>query len=223
MHGPTRVEKSVLLATALLVWTATVWAATAEAKDVSFRRSWVLKTPAQTIVDVLTDYAHYCDEGCKYRYPSVKKTLVLPFRRTPSSFYVWTFVEDIKNSEWFSHVTVKSEGNRTVVTFAMVTERQGKALERKYGKPHDPVFDRCITRYDIREISRDGKFQKTHLTFSAQVSVSGLISLFSGAVHSGLEDTAEAILRNILSQKSRRPGGKSRGLAQPRSRSAPAR
>jgi hypothetical protein len=146
---------------------------------------------------VLLDYERYCDSGCRYRYPSVKKTLIVPRWRHPQSFYVWTFVEDTKNSEWFSHVTVKRHKDRTVVLFDMIKDKRIKKLERATGKPHDPVFETCTMRYEVREQFKDGRFHNSVLTFTGHVEVTGLIAIFSGAVRSGLADTWKAILDNV--------------------------
>jgi hypothetical protein len=174
----------------------------ARAGEITYRESWNVARRAGEIVGVLTDYGRYCDRGCRYRYPGVKETLVLPYRKTPSSFYVWTFVEDIKNSEWFSRVTVQTRGRLTVVQFEMLTGRPAEELARISGKPNDSVFDSCLTRYRIEEIFRGERFLCSQLTFTARVTVSGLISLFSGAIRSGLRQTAGAIIANV-----RRGGG----------------
>jgi hypothetical protein len=178
------------------------------AKDISYRKSWNLKQRAQEIVQVLVDYTRYCDSGCKYRYPGVEETLIVPYQRTKNSFYVWTFVKDIKNSEWFAHVTVRTKGNRTVVQFKMIKDKRIKTLEEISGKPHDTIFDTCITRYEVEEIFRDGQFVGSKLTFKAWVSVSGLIAIFSGAIRSGLEDTGKAIVENINKSGSKKSGKK---------------
>ncbi|MBN1655659.1 MAG: hypothetical protein JXA30_17980 [Deltaproteobacteria bacterium] len=176
----------------------------AEAKSVSYHKSWQVKKRADAIVEVLTDYNRYCDSGCRYRYPSVKQALILPYKRTNTSFYVWTFVEDVKDSEWFSHVTVKKSGNRTVIQFSMVSEKQGETLERISKRPHDPVFDSCVTRYEITEIFQEGRFLLSKLSFSAKVTISGLIALFSGAVEDGFADTGKAIIENVQKGREKR-------------------
>jgi hypothetical protein len=177
-----------------------LFAAHAQAKDISYQQSWTIAKSAQAIEKVITDYARYCDQGCKYRYPSVKQTLVVSLWRRPHSFYVWTFVENIKNSIWFSHVTIEKKGARTAIRFTMLTDNRIRALEQATGKPHRPLFDACQTEYQIRELSTAGRFQKSVLTFRARVTVTGIISWFSGSVRSGLEEAAQAVYSNISSK-----------------------
>lgn len=174
-----------------------VLSSSARAKEVSFRQSWKVGARASEIVEVLTDYGHYCDRGCRYRYPSVAETLVLSHGKTPSSFYVWTFVEDTKNSEWFSHVTVITKGRVTVVQLVQLNGRRAEQLARLSGKPNDSLFDSNRINYRIEEIFRGDRFLHSELTFIARVTVSGLISLFSGAIRSGLRETAEAVIANV--------------------------
>ena len=174
------------------------------AEQVSYKKTWKVRARADAVVQVLTDYNRYCDSGCRYRYPSVTAAVILPYKRTVNSFFVWTLVEDVKDSEWFSHVTIRKGGNRSVVQFSMVSEKQGEKLEKISRRPHDPVFDACVTRYEITEVFRNDRFLYSQIAFSAKVTVSGLISIFSGAVKSGLEDTGKAMVHNI-----------SRGAAKP--------
>ena len=180
-------------------------ASSAQAEQVSYRKSWKVRKRADAIVKILSDYNRFCDSGCRYRYPSVTAAVILPYRRTDTSFFVWTLVEDVKDSEWFSHVTIRKKGNRSVVQFAMVSEKQGERLEKISRRPHDPVFDTCLTRYEITEVFRENRFQYSQITFSAKVTVSGLISIFSGAVESGLEDTGKAMMDNFKRGAAKRP------------------
>jgi hypothetical protein len=189
----------------ILVVSLLFCASSAMAEQVSYRKSWKVRKRADAIVEVLTDYNRYCDSGCRYRYPSVTTAVILPYKRTDTSFFVWTLVEDIKDSEWFSHVTIRKNGNRSVVQFSMVSEKQGERLEKISRRPHDPVFDTCITRYEITEVFRDNRFLFSQITFSAKVTVSGLISIFSGAIKSGLEETGKAMIDNINRGTSKRP------------------
>jgi hypothetical protein len=172
-------------------------ASAVKAEDVVYHKSWKVNKTAQEIVAVLTDYNHYCNKGCTYRYPSVKQAVVLPYQKTESSFYVWTFVEDTKDSKWFSHVTINKMGNNTVVQFKMLLDKEAEALEKMSKRPNAPVFDDCFSRYAITEIYRDGQFLLSEITFSAKITVSGLIALFSGEVESGLKESAEATINNI--------------------------
>jgi hypothetical protein len=168
-----------------------------EAKDVVYKKSWKVNKNAQEIVAILTDYNNYCDKGCKYRSPSVKKSVVLPYQKTDSSFYMWTFVEDTKDSKWFSHVTITQSGNRTIVLSTMLLDKQAEELAKISKRPNAPVFDDCVSRYEITEIFRDGQFVSSEISFIAKVTISGLISLFSGQVESGLEESGKAIINNI--------------------------
>ncbi len=187
-----------------LVVTLLFCASSALAEQVTYKKSWKARKRADAIVEVLTDYNRYCDSGCRYRYPSVSAAVILPYKKTDTSFFVWTLVEDIKDSEWFSRVTVRKKGNRSVVQFTMVSEKQGERLEKISRRPHDPVFDTCVTRYEITEVFRNNRFLFSQITFSAKVTVSGLISIFSGAVKSGLEDTGKAMIDNIKRGASRK-------------------
>lgn len=189
----------------ILVISLLLCTSSAQAEQVTYKKSWKVRKRAEAIVQVLTDYNRYCDSGCRYRYPSVSTAVILPYKKTDTSFFVWTLVEDVKDSEWFSHVTIRKRGNRSVVQFAMVSEKQGERLEKISKRPHDPVFDACVTRYEITEVFRDNRFLFSQITFSAKVTVSGLISIFSGAVESGLEETGKAMIANINRGISKRP------------------
>jgi hypothetical protein len=169
----------------------------AQARDFSYQKSWIVAQRAQSIEEMLIDYDNYCDQGCKYRYPSVRQALTVSFWRRPRSFYVWTFVENIQNSKWFSHVTISKAGDQTIVRFTMITDDRIRTLERFTGKPHRPLFDACQTEYQIRELSSDNRFPKSVLIFRAEVTVTGLIAWFGGAILGGLADTGRAIYQNV--------------------------
>ncbi len=176
------------------------WPAAAQAKDFSVSRQWLFAARAQDLLAVITAYGAACDHGCRYRAPHVTHELVLPYHRRPDDFYVWTFVEDVQNTTFFSHVTVRRSSNRIRVEFRLVSAKIAAALSKASGKPHDPNFDDSVTTYDLEELSKDGRFQRTRVSFHNTLRISGLAAMFgAGTVRDRLDEDARATFENLRS------------------------
>jgi hypothetical protein len=175
-----------------LVASGALVASPALAKDVVVRRTFDVEKPMAAVVDAIAAYDQYCARGCKYYVPSVTTAQILPYARQPDDFYVWTSVKDIKDSSWFSHVTVERSAHGARVVVRMVAPGKADALHEATKLEHAPSVDGTVNVYDLAELP--GAPGKTRVTFTETVSISGVSAFFgSGIVHQRLEQAANAM------------------------------
>jgi hypothetical protein len=181
-----------------LVAAGALAASPALAKDVVVRRSFDADKPVAAVVDAITAYDQYCARGCTHYIPSVATAQILRYARRPDDFYVWTSVKDIKDSSWFSHVTVERSERGARVVVRMVGDAEADALQKATKLEHAPSVDATINVYDLTELpSTPGK---AHVTLTETVSISGVSALLgSGIVRDRLE-TAAAAMRRALTR-----------------------
>ncbi len=188
-----RLVPSVLSLRFLLV------AVPARAMDVVVKRTWEIAKPAAALVEVLVAYDQFCARGCRYHVPSVEVAQILSYSRRPEDFYTWTSVKDIKDSTWFSHVTVKRREHGARVEVSMVTPAVAQTLAKASKREHDPSVDGSVNVYELEEVYAGDRFQKTRITLTETVSISGMSAVFgSGIVRDRLEENARAMQSNLL-------------------------
>jgi len=134
----------------------------------------------------------------------VTQALVLPHKRTRDDFFVWTFVEDVQNTTFFSHVTVKRERGRIQVTFRLVGPKRAAELTQASGKPHDPNFDDSLAVYELDEVFEAGRFRKTRVHYQNTLVLSGFSAVFGASVvRDRLEEDARFTFQSLHSVKPR--------------------
>lgn len=177
------------------------FAAVASAKDFRVKKEWAFPVHSDGLVAASVDFANSCQKGCRHPAPHLAKAEIIAKDRTPNSFYVWMFIEDVKNSKWFSQVTIRRTAHGAHVDLVMVSEKLGAELAKASGLPSEPAFDDCRTSYDFEEVSTTGgTFSQTKVTYSTSVALSGLNAFFGGGVaQSRLEETSRAIYQDLLS------------------------
>jgi hypothetical protein len=168
----------------------------AQAKEVRVTNTWNLAASPDAVLDAMLDYPKMCKKGCPRYIPHLVKTIVLSYERHPDDFYIWMFIEDIQNAEWFSHVTVQRSDKRMRVTVQMVDPALGDSLHKLTKGANDPAFDICKTVYDIDTVEGPGGARSTRMTFTSQIQLSGLAAFFgSGIARGRLEEAADAVHR----------------------------
>lgn len=177
-------------------------AGTASAKDFRVHRDWAFPRRAAELVSMLADYTDMCDHGCRYHAPTVQKSVVLSYKRTPNDFYVWTSTDDIQDSSWFGHVTIQQTEHRAHLEFKMVSEDVAEMLEKTTKLENDPATDYCTVTYDIVEEYLDGKFVRSAVSFTTVVRLGGLAAWIGGGiVTSRLSDAAHAVFLDLRDAK----------------------
>lgn len=177
-----------------LVAAGALVASPALAKDIVVRHSFDVDKPLAAVVDAIAAYDQYCARGCKFYVPSVVTAQILQYGRRADDFYVWTSVKDIKDSSWFSHVTVEHGARSTRVVVRMVGDTKAAALHKATKLEHAPSVDGTVNVYDLSEVAPG----KTHVTFTETVSISGVSAFFgSGIVHDRLEQAATAMRKAL--------------------------
>jgi hypothetical protein len=177
---------------------ATLCAAEAQAKDFRISRQWTIPARAESLLQVIVAYDETCNEGCRYHAPHVAQALVLEQERQPESFYVWTFVVDIQDSSWFSHVTIQREAGHVRVEERVVSLDVAKILTQATGKRHAPDFSDHSSTYDLEELFDSGRFVATRVSFAEALSIPGLAGFFgSGIVKGRLEEAARAVEQDL--------------------------
>jgi hypothetical protein len=191
--------KSLLLLSALSLGASL--AAPAHAKDIVVKKTWDVARPAAELVEVLAAYDQFCAHGCRYRVPSVEVGLILSYSRHVDDFYTWTFVKDIEDSSWFSHVTVKRREHGARVEIRMVSPALAATLAKASKREHDPSVDGSANVYELEEVYKGDRFEKTRVTLTSIVAISGMSAVFgSGIVRDRLEENARAMQANLRPQ-----------------------
>jgi len=193
LHGSHKVSAARALVV-LFALTLGFTAKTAEAKEVRVTNTWSLAASPEAVIAATLDFQNMCKKGCPQYIPHLVKTIVLSYERHPDDFYVWMFVEDIQNAEWFSHVTIQRSDKHTRVTIQMVDPALGESLHKLTKGANDPAFDVCKTIYDIDTVEGHGGARTTRMTFTSLIQLSGLAAFFgSGIARGRLEEAADAI------------------------------
>ena len=173
-------------------------AAPAHAKDIVVKRTWDVARPAAELVEVLAAYDQFCARGCRYRVPSVEVGYILSYSRHTDDFYTWTFVKDIEDSSWFSHFTVKRREHGARVEVRMVSPAVAETLAKASKREHDPAVDGSANIYELEEVYKADRFEKTRVTLTEIVAISGMSAVFgSGIVRDRLEENARAMQANM--------------------------
>jgi hypothetical protein len=158
---------------------------------------FIVQNSLENVINQIIDYENYC-KNCKYKLNSVKEIKIIKDKESAKgSFYIWTNVESIMNSKYFSHVKVKKEKGSVFITQKQVDPKVAKILERKTGLKHDPLLEDISSTYELFKNKK-----KIHINYTIKVGYSGLIlNLASNSIKIGIEDSIKEIKRNIASLK----------------------
>jgi hypothetical protein len=103
-------------------------------------------------------------------------------------------VKDVRDSSWFSHVTVRRTEHHARVEVRMVAPALGATLEKSTQRSNDPAVDGSANVYELEELAAD----RTRVTLTETVSLSGVSAIFgSGIVRDRLEEAARAMRDNL--------------------------
>jgi hypothetical protein len=174
-----------------------VWAQ----ETVNHRAAHLCGKRADEVLKVLTAYADVCDSGCKYTSPSLIRMFVVNYNKSPTDYYTWSDHDDVKDSQFFSHVTIQrpKSGRITMVTSVLdPSSPHVAALKKASGKEHAPLSDAGVTRFEIEErYDTSGKFVQTEVQQIQKITVSGIFEMFTGKIREGMARAAAATFRNI--------------------------
>ena len=137
-----------------------------------------------------------CDSGCKYQQPNLVKEVHLKPHATKSSFYKWSYIDNTKDTKFFTQVTITRKDGGAHVKLRTLTEQTDAArideLEKASQLEHAPIFDQAITDY---ELTPEG--DKTRVKVTAVTKVSGFVAMFKGKVKAGMQASFQAYLKNF--------------------------
>lgn len=71
------------------------------------------KLRLEQVQNIILDYENYCNKGCKYKLNGVKQLKIVE-RVSPTLFYIWMDVRNVKNFQYFSKVEVIAVKNKIV-------------------------------------------------------------------------------------------------------------
>ncbi|HAZ13585.1 MAG: hypothetical protein A2X86_13720 [Bdellovibrionales bacterium GWA2_49_15] len=151
---------------------------------------------AEQLVAMITDYPNSCQYShCRYHVPNVEETRVFAGPGA-QQFYLWTKIKNIKSGSYFSQVTIEENGEEVTIKNSMVSPAVALELSRKYGLPHEPIMDTTDSLWTLTE-----KPGETLVEIKIETSSnSGLINRFPKKVLSGLRESIEALLSNLMAQ-----------------------
>lgn len=187
---------AVGLVSALLV-------ARVQAADFTTHDEWEVRARAPALLAAILAYDQTCDHGCRYRAPHVARTVILDHERRPDSFYVWTLVEDVQRSAWFSHVSVVRRARTVQVDVRMVPPEKVRELEAASGERSDPAFDAALATYVLEETFAEDRFVATRISFRNALSASGLTGFLGGGIiRRRMNEARDAVYANLRAASS---------------------
>ena len=186
-------RRSWLVGMATLLVAGAAWAG-----SYAHSATHVTKKSSEHVLSVLTAYGNYCNEGCKYYGPDVKEFVQVPYKKTATAWYTWTYVSTtMKDVKYFNRVTLtkKDDGSFVLVTRQLDAKDEAvvKGLVEKTGKEHSPAFDTGKTVFTVGPVE-DGK---TKVVQSMSMTASGMLDMFGGKIKDGMKAGAEATFKNI--------------------------
>jgi hypothetical protein len=191
IHLPSVVRR---LLAVFLMQAFTPWALAAEV--VRYEATTVLSKSQPEVLGALLAYGQWCEKGCKYKSPGVVVDKKVAATQDPDHFYTWTWIRDIKDTKYFSEITVRRSADQVTIESRALTraeKSQINKLEKTTGYQHDVLFDASRNLVTVKALkSNDGKPQ-TKVRFATQVTVSGFLAMFPGKLKQGLSDSTQAV------------------------------
>ena len=132
----------------------------------------------EQILEIITDLENQCMKGCPYFLPSIRESVIIN-TVSENEFYVWTYVSDLIDSQFFTKITIKGD----VITYTNPSKGMIQSLQASQYK-HKPVFQKRLGQWTLKEVlESDGKFSYTQVDFKLDVITKNrLAKTFSGQV-----------------------------------------
>lgn len=183
---------SVVLSALLLTGASHVLAA----ELIRYQETAVITKSHEEVLTALLDYGNWCEKGCKYNSPGVVVDEKLAPRQKPDHFYTWTWISDIKDTKYFSEITVKRAADATTIESRALTRGEQALideLKKATGRVHDVLFDTSVNLVTLRALPAAGGHAQTQVTFSTTVTVSGFLAMFPEKMRKGLKESTQAV------------------------------
>ncbi len=168
-----------------------------QAGELTFNKTFTITTTleAEDVYERIVDYANSCDIGCDFTLPSISEIRVIEdIDYSKNSFYTWTFVDDFKDSKFFSIVkTTRSDRGITLMS-NQVSKSHGKKLSKKTGLKSKPLLKASNATYKLKNVDNG-----VEVVYSIKIKYGLALSAVSGLVKKGLERSANAIVKNLSS------------------------
>ncbi len=154
------------------------------------------KTPEQVLA-VLTAYGQICNKGCKYEGQDVVEFIQLPYKKTETSWFTYTFVSTtMRDVRYFSRVSLTKKEDGSIAMTTRQLEESDKALiaelESKSGRKHDPAFEAGKTTFSIVPVEGG-----TKVTQAISMTASGMVAMFGSQIEEGMRNGVKGTFRNI--------------------------
>lgn len=151
------------------------------------KASGLVQVSAQHVLDVLIDTENTCESGCRYRAPSIERSVIVK-KIDDSSFFSWTFVDEFMDSKYFSKM-VREEN---AVRFMTPTKDDIRAMVTTEFK-HDPIFYTRSGVWTVEETDAG-----TRVTFDLSMKTKkGIVARFKKKVIKGLQKNLIANFKNF--------------------------
>lgn len=183
-------SRGALLGLCFLTWTFV-----AQASDITETKQATLKTTTARVLDVFSS-SDICDKGCKYFGPGLVREVKVDVRASEHSYYKWTHVSGVKTVKFFKHVQVTPGPVTKVHVRTLTKEADAKLLEeleQKTHLEHAPAFDVSVATFTLTP-----QAEQLEVKVSSMTRISGLMSVFAGAVRKGQKESLDAMFGNFV-------------------------
>jgi hypothetical protein len=184
-----------MLLKSLLLSTFILFSLNSKAGELSFNKTFIVSTTleAQDVYERITDYENSCESGCDFNLPSIAEIRIIKdIDYTEESFYTWTFVDDFKDSKFFSSVKTKRVNDQITLTSSQVSKSEGKSLSKRTGLKSKPLLKSSVATYKIRNVDSG-----VEVIYSIRIKYGMALGTVSGLIKKGLERSANAIVKNL--------------------------
>jgi len=166
------------------------------AELIRYEESTIISKSDEQLLAALLDYGNWCEKGCKYKSPGVVVDEKVAPRKTQDHFYTWTWIRDIKDTKYFSEVTVKRSASATTIE-SRALSRADQALvdelKKATGRALDVLFDTSVNLVTVHPLPAADASPRTQVTFTTTVTVSGFLAMFPEKLRKGLKESTEAV------------------------------
>lgn len=182
----------IVLGVLLLTGASQVFAA----ELVRYEETTVIAKSQEQVLAALLDYGNWCEKGCKYASPGVIVDEKIALRQKPDRFYTWTWIRDIKDTKYFSEITVKRSADATTIESRALTRSEQSVideLKKATGRAHDVLFDTSLNLVTVRPLPAANGTSQAQVTFATAVTVSGFLAMFPEKLRKGLKESTQAV------------------------------
>ena len=162
----------LMLTAAAAILTATLGASSVHAGEATVEKNLLSQKSPETLARIITDYENMCDSGCTYKVSNMEESLIL--EQADSQIVSWQYVNAFRSTKnyFVVNITTDEVTGEIVIKSGFPEESEIPKLEEKYGKKHEPVFNKLNALWKLTP-QQDGSTK----VYYALTADSGLLDI----------------------------------------------